>query len=108
MGTHALRDALSRTNEPRWLVIRDRYSRVLEWWPLKPNADLRAILSTERDWRLGMGWSAGHITRNRAFFFCDRDDERLCIAVERFEPRLRRPVRRGAPPRCIASGPAGL
>jgi hypothetical protein len=37
-------DALLSVNAPRWLVIRDRLSHVLESHALLPHADLRAAI----------------------------------------------------------------
>jgi hypothetical protein len=52
-------------------------------------ADLRTAMSTERGRRISDGWHAEDIPRHCAFFFCDRSDERLCIAIECFEPGAR-------------------
>ena len=80
------RDALEPINEPRWLVVRDRFSRVLESQALSAKADLRATMQGERNRRLRDGWAAEDIPRNCAFFFCDRDNDRVCVSIECFEP----------------------
>jgi hypothetical protein len=79
-------DALLPVNEPRWLVIRDRFSRVLESQALSPGSDLRAVMQAERNRRIKAGWLAGDIPRKCAFFFCDRENERVCVSVECYEP----------------------
>lgn len=80
------RDALEPIDEPRWLVIRDRFSRVLESQALAPRANLREVMKAERSRRVRTGWLAEDIPRNCAFFFCDLGNERVCVSIECFEP----------------------
>lgn len=80
------RDSLIPVAACRWLVVRDRYSVVLECLELRPSTDLRAIMLAERERRVRAGWIAGEVPRNCGFFFCERDAERLCVAIECFEP----------------------
>ena len=82
-------DPLETARSARWLVVRDRYSHPLEHRLLKPGADLRAILNAERDARIKAGWNSDPIGRRCGFFFCDRENERLCVAIEWFEPGSR-------------------
>jgi hypothetical protein len=84
-------DALKSVNEPRWLVVRDRMSHVVSCQALAPQADLRAALNTERDRRVAQGWHAEASARHCAFFFCDRAEARVCVAIECFEPGSRSP-----------------
>jgi len=86
-----IRDALAPVSEPRWLVTRDRYSVVLNRIPLRPGADLRGAMLAEHQRRVADGWVCEPIPRNCSFFFCERGLERLCVAIECFEP-----VSRGA------------
>jgi hypothetical protein len=79
-------DALRPVNAPRWLVVRDRVSVALEYHALTPGADLRAAMQAERDRRAAAGWTVDTIPRNCAFFFCDRENERMCVSIECFEP----------------------
>ena len=88
-GGKGIRDSLVAVDAYRWLVIRDRYSMVMECQRLRPLADLRAALRAERERRVREGWTAGEIPRNCSFFFCDRQEERVCIAIECFEPGSR-------------------
>ena len=83
------RDSLGPVAACRWLVVRDRFSVVVGYQELKPNADLRAAMSTERARRLTDGWSVGEIPRNCSFFFCERGEDRVCVAIECFEPGSR-------------------
>jgi hypothetical protein len=79
-------DPLQPVNEPRWLVIRDRFSRVIESKSLPVNADLRAAIQAERDRRRKAGWAVGDTPRNCAFFFCDLENDRVCVSIECYEP----------------------
>lgn len=85
-------DALNPVNEPRWLVVRDRLSHVVSWQALAPKADPRSAMSAERARRVAEGWRAEGIPRHCAFFFCDRGEERVCVAIECFEPGSRSPI----------------
>jgi hypothetical protein len=79
-------DALRPVNAPRWLVVRDRFSRVIESQPLGPRTDLRAAMQAEGDRRRSDGWAVEEVPRNCAFFFCDRQNERVCVSIECYEP----------------------
>jgi hypothetical protein len=80
------RDALLPVNEPRWLVVRDRFSRVIESHALAPQTDMRAVMQAEGIRRLREGWVVEDVPRNCAFFFCDRQSERVCVSIECYEP----------------------
>lgn len=89
-GRHkGVSDPLVPVDVHRWLVARDRYSRVVACTELQPFADLRTVLITERKRRLREGWHGCEIPTRCSFFFCDRDGERLCVAIECFEPGTR-------------------
>src|SRR4051812_48686913 len=79
-------DALRPVDELRWLVVRDRFSRVMESQTLGPQTDLRAVMQMQRDRRRSEGWSVEEVPRNCAFFFCDRQNERVCVSIECYEP----------------------
>jgi len=86
MSRRGATDSLNPVNEPRWLVIRDRYSRAIECRALEPKTNLRGVMEAERARRAAEGWSVDTIPKNCSFCFCDRDNERLCIAIECYEP----------------------
>jgi hypothetical protein len=87
MGTRRGRpDPLELTGEPRWLVVRDRVSRALEFRPLPAGADLRAAMAAKQVELVAKGWRTGSIPKKCSFFFADRDNERVCVSVECFEP----------------------
>jgi hypothetical protein len=79
-------DALATVDELRWLVVRDRLSRLMEFRVLAPRADLRAAMDAERARRVANGWTVDSVPRNVSFCFCDRGNDRICIAVEAYEP----------------------
>jgi hypothetical protein len=81
-------DSLNPVNEMRWLVIRDRLSRAIEYRELWPRTDLHAVMDAERRRLAAEGWTVDDIPKNCSFFFADRsaDSERVCVSVECFEP----------------------
>jgi len=78
-------DPLETSSQPRWLVIRDVTSRPVRYTELPPGADLKATLAAERRRLMGEGWKADELKRY-SFVFCQRDNERVCISIEHFEP----------------------
>jgi hypothetical protein len=89
MGTRRGRpDALDTTDEPRWLVVRDRASRPLEYQALPAGSDLRATMAAKHAQLRTAGWRVEAIPTKCGFFFADRDNERVCVSVECFEPAL--------------------
>jgi hypothetical protein len=79
-------DSLTFADAPRWLVVRDRCSHVIEFQQLPPRADLRAAMNVKRAALVAEGWQVGDIPRNCSFCFCDRGSDRWCVSVEHFEP----------------------
>jgi hypothetical protein len=79
-------DPLKPLREPRWLVIRDQCRRAIEYRELSPGADLRAAMETERVRRVAEGWRVEEVPKNCAFCFAQRGEERVCIAIECYEP----------------------
>jgi hypothetical protein len=82
-------DALDISREMRWLVVRDRASRPLEYRALQAGSDLRAAMATERAKLAAARWLVDAIPKNCSFFFADRDNDRVCVAIECFEPASR-------------------
>jgi hypothetical protein len=85
-GRHTGVDPLATSSQSRWLVVRDRQSRPLEYRQLEPRTDLRAAMLAKRAGWVALGWRAGELKANRGFLFCERDNERICISVECYEP----------------------
>jgi hypothetical protein len=81
-------DSLNPVNEPRWLVVRDACRRVIEFRALAPGADLRAALNACTAALAADGWQVGDIPHNCSFVFCQRDDERVCVSIECYEPGM--------------------
>ncbi len=82
-------DALDVSREMRWLVVRDRASRPLEYRALAAGSDLRAAMATEWAKLAAAGWHVDAIPKSCSFFFADRDNDRVCVAIECFEPASR-------------------
>ncbi len=78
-------DPLATVNAMCWLVVRDVCSRPLRHSMLQPNTDLRAALAAERQRLVDEGWIANELTRY-SFVYCQRENERVCISIECFEP----------------------
>jgi hypothetical protein len=70
-----------------WLVVRDRCSLLLEYRPLAPNADLRAVLNSERAKRVAAGWVADEIGIG-CYFFCSKDGVRVFVGIAHQNPNL--------------------
>jgi hypothetical protein len=80
-------DALAPVNAPRWLVVRDRLSRVVQSDALPPLRGIcRAAMQPERARRAAAGWAVDDIPRKCSFFFCELENERVCVSIECFEP----------------------
>lgn len=79
-------DRLTAAHEPRWLVIRDRMNRALEYRELWPGADLSGALDVERDRRIADRWRVDDLPHHCSVCFLERGEDRLCIAVECYEP----------------------
>jgi hypothetical protein len=79
----------------RWLVVRDRASRPLEYRALSAGSDLRAAMAAQRAELVAAGWRVDAIPKNCGFFFADRDNDRVCVAMECFEPASRSSPWRG-------------
>jgi hypothetical protein len=90
-------DSLNSVDAPRWLVLRDRCSRVIEYRALAPRTDLRAALRAQGAALAADGWQIGDTPRNCAFFFCERGNDRWYISIEHFEPG-QVPVSHGSQP----------
>jgi hypothetical protein len=84
-------DPLKPIREPRWLVIRNKYSQAIEYRELWAGTDLRGAIDAERSRRTTDGWHVEDIPQNCAFCFADRGSERVCIpssASSRARPDL--------------------
>jgi hypothetical protein len=78
-------DPLETVNATRWLVVRDVCSRPMRHSVLPPNADLRAALATEQQRLVDDGWTSEGMSRY-SFVYCKRENERVCVSIECFEP----------------------
>jgi len=66
--------------------MRDRVSRPLEHHALPAGSDLRAAMVAKQTQLAAAGWRVNSIPKMCGFFFADRDNERVCVSVECFEP----------------------
>jgi hypothetical protein len=94
-------DALRPVKEPRWLVVRDRFSRVIESLARVRRRDLRAAMQATRDRRRSEGWAVEDVPRNCSFVFYEIEG-RAGVRVDRvlragpgrfatmFDPTVRR------------------
>ena len=46
----------------------------------------RAAMAAQGAFRQAEGWMVEEIPHNCAFFFCSRGNERICVAIECYEP----------------------
>jgi hypothetical protein len=88
-------DALDVSREMRWRVVRDRMSRALEYRALAAGSDLRTAMAAKHVELAAAGWRVDSIPKNCGFFFADRDNDRVCVAIECFEPASRSAHGRG-------------
>jgi hypothetical protein len=80
-------DFLAPTDQPRWLVVEDRCSRVIEYSRIEPRTDLRAALEQAVAQRKADGWAVEHVGRWLwGGFFCSKDGERVCVLLAAVEP----------------------
>jgi hypothetical protein len=79
-------DPLLPLPQPTWLVVRNVHRQALESRQLRPSADLRAILGSERDQRAAAGWACEDIGRVCSFFFAVCDGQRVQVGIERYDP----------------------
>jgi len=76
---------LQPTDEPRWAVVRNQLSQPVRYRMLAPRTDLRAALAAEREQMIAEGWEADEL-RWYAFCFCQKGNDRWCVAIECYEP----------------------
>jgi hypothetical protein len=83
------------SRELRWLVVRDHMSRPLEYRALAAGSDLRAAMAAKQAELAAAEWRVDSIPKNCGFFFADRDNDRVCVAIECFEPASSAAIWRG-------------
>ncbi len=70
-------------------MIRDRYSRPIEYRQLRPRTDLCGALEKERAQRTAGDWSVEAVPSNCAFCLAARGRERVCISMKCYERERR-------------------
>ncbi|HTW74406.1 MAG TPA: hypothetical protein VMD56_05735 [Steroidobacteraceae bacterium] len=80
-------NALEASPEPRWLVSRSMYGRVLGARRLEPGADLvRAFLVAVIE-LLDAGWQVGEFSSAAALVRYRRGTEQRLLTIEELDPR---------------------
>jgi hypothetical protein len=87
-------DPLEPTAEPRWYVVRDRLSRVLESRALPTGTNLKRVLVAAMVERIDAGWHLGEFGSRGGSFFCTKGSERCQVGIEASDPG--RPIGYGA------------
>ena len=92
---HGRPNALDVSRELRGLTVRDRLSRVLDYRALAAGSDAPAVMAAKQTELAAAGWRVDSLPENCGFFFADRDTDRVCVAVECFEPVSNSFLKRG-------------
>jgi hypothetical protein len=87
-------DPLEPSDEPRWFVVRDERSALVEARPLPAGADLKRNLVAAMLDRIDAGWQLGEFSSRGGSVFFTRGSERCSIGIEAADPG--RPVAYGA------------
>jgi hypothetical protein len=79
-------DPLAVSTEPRWLVVRNMHSAILEQKALRPGDDLRGAFAKALAAHVDDGWQLETFSSNLACGFCRRGDQRRVITIEAENP----------------------
>ena len=79
-------DPLQPLQVPTWLVVRNKHSQATEWREIAAGVALRAVLHAALAERTAAGWACDDIGPVCAFFFAERQGERIQVTVERYDP----------------------
>ena len=88
-------DAVEISREPRWLVVRDRLSHPVEYRARSVGSDLSAAVAAKQAELAAAGWRVDSIPNKCGFFFAGRENDRVCVAIECFEPASSAAIGRG-------------
>ena len=88
-------DAVEISREPRWLVVRVRLSRALEY---RAGGRIGCAHGHGRETTelAAARWRVDSIPKNYGFYFADRDNDRVYVAIECFEPVSNSSLERGS------------
>ncbi|HEX4376039.1 MAG TPA: hypothetical protein VHZ99_02695 [Steroidobacteraceae bacterium] len=73
-------------DEPRWLEILDRHSRLLEGRLLSPGVDLKRAFVLAMLEHVDAGWRLEGFSSTSGAFFCRKDNDRRQVAIVHVEP----------------------
>jgi hypothetical protein len=79
-------DPLAVSTEPRWLVVRNMHSSILEQRVLRPGDDLRGAFAKALAAHVDDGWQLETFSSSLACGFCQRGTERRVITIEAEDP----------------------
>jgi hypothetical protein len=79
-------DPLEPTREPRWYVVRDARSALLEARPLTPGTDLKRVLVAAMLERIDACWQLGEFSSRGGSVFFTRGAERCMVGIEAADP----------------------
>src|SRR5256885_374228 len=79
-------DPLAPIPETAWLVVIDRFGKILDSRELPAGTDLRAVLTRAHSERLSAGWSCDPISPHCTCCFCTREGTRLMLGIHRVRP----------------------
>ena len=86
MARRSVFDPLEPTQEPRWYVVRDARSTLLEARPLPPSTDLKRVFIAAMLERIDAGWKLGEFSSRGGSVFFTRGSERCMLGIEAADP----------------------
>jgi hypothetical protein len=79
-------DPLEPTHEPRWYVVRDARSALLEAQALAPGTDLKRVFVAAMLERIDAGWKLGEFSSRGGSVFFNRGVDRCMVGIEAADP----------------------
>jgi hypothetical protein len=79
-------DPLEPTHEPRWYVVRDARSALLEARALPPGTDLKRVFVAAMLERIDAGWKLGEFSSRGGSVFFTRGVDRCMVGIEAADP----------------------
>lgn len=78
-------DPLGTSDRPRWLVVKDVHSQVIECREVPAGADLHALITATVRARQADGWTVEN-DGSYGFVFCRKADVRRMVAIVQVDP----------------------
>jgi hypothetical protein len=86
MARRNIFDPLESTREPRWYVVRDAHSAVIDVRLLPAGTDLKRVFVAAMLERIDAGWQLGEFSSRGGSVFFTRGAERCMVAIEAADP----------------------